>query len=144
MAKIYTLSAYETSAQEFFSSLRRHQTDLVLDVRLKNMNQLCGFTKRKDLKFLVPELTGATYVHDLRFAPEDVLLERYLHHRYSWEDYRDLYQKQMQENDRPALFKTLYGSYHSICLLGTATKKRRSHSEALAELLTTKQVKPGT
>ena len=83
MAKIYTLSAYETSAQEFFSSLRRHQTDLVLDVRLKNMNQLCGFTKRKDLKFLVPELTGATYVHDLRFAPEDVLLERYLHHRYS-------------------------------------------------------------
>jgi hypothetical protein len=134
--KIYTLSAYETSAQDFFESLKEHETDLVVDVRLKNSNQLCGFTKRKDLEYLIPIITGAKYVHDLRFAPDPVLLERYLHKWCSWDEYAELYQKQMQKNGNVAAFKSAYGAYHSICILGTATKKRRSHSEALVQLLT--------
>jgi len=136
--KLYTLSAYETSAQDFFESLRENKIDLVLDVRLKNSNQLCGFTKRKDLEYLIPAITGAAYVHDLRFAPDDVLLERYLHKWCSWQEYSETYQAQMRKNKIPALFKALYGSYKNICILGTATKKRRSHSEALEELLSKK------
>ena len=136
MPTIYTLSAYETSAQDFFESLRRHKTDLVLDVRLKNTSQLCGFTKRNDWAYLVPAITGAAYIHDVRFAPDEVLLERYLHKLCTWDEYCKAYQKQMRQHKRLSLFKSVYGSYQIISVLGTATKNRRSHSEALQLLLT--------
>jgi len=141
MSTIYTLSAYETSAEDFFETLRLHKTDLVLDVRLKNSNQLCGFTKRKDLSYLIPTIIGAAYVHDLRFAPQDTLLDKYLHGWSTWQEYRAGYQQQMRQEDIPTLFKSLYGTYKHVCILGTATKKRRSHSEALLELLTGKRSK---
>jgi hypothetical protein len=57
--KIFLLSAYETSAADFFQTLVRNKADLMLDVRQGNTSQLCGFTKKKDLAFFVPQLTGA-------------------------------------------------------------------------------------
>ena len=135
MMKIFTLSAYETSAEAFFSTLQKKQTDLVLDVRKKNTSQLCGFTKGKDLAYFVPVITGADYVHDLLFAPSDGLLEDYLKHRIDWLTYKEKYQKEMQAKDAAACFHEKYKKYRSVCLLGTAVRKRKSHSEALLELL---------
>lgn len=130
------LSAYETSAEQFFNSLLSHSTDLVLDVRLKNTNQLCGFTKQKDLEYLIAKITGAEYVHDLRFAPTPELLDRYLKHWINWEDYREQYNALMEQRGSESIFRSSYGMYSSICILGTATKKRKSHSEALVQILT--------
>ena len=135
MSEIFTLSAYETSAAQFFETLLSHHTDLVLDVRLKNSNQLCGFTKQKDLEYLISKITGAVYIHDLRFAPSSVLLDQYLQHLIGWEDYFARYITQIREQDAAGAFQKTYADYHSICILGTATKKRRSHSEALADFL---------
>ena len=45
---INVLSAYQTTAQDFFDRLKAWSTDLVLDVRLKNTNQLAGFTKQEE------------------------------------------------------------------------------------------------
>jgi hypothetical protein len=33
-------------------------------------------------------------------------------------------------------FRVSYDSYQSICILGTSTRKRRSHSDALIDLIT--------
>ena len=74
MQQLYTLSAYETAAADFFARLTAEKTDLVLDVRLKNSSQLCGFTKEKDLAFFVPRLTGARYVHDRDLAGKEGIL----------------------------------------------------------------------
>lgn len=139
MPDIFMLSAYETSAEQFFDSLLSHSTDLVLDVRLKNTNQLCGFTKQKDLEYLIPKITGAEYVHDLRFAPTPELLDRYLKHWINWEDYREQYNALMEQRGSESIFRSSYGMYSSICILGTATKKRKSHSEALVQILTNKE-----
>ncbi len=135
MPEFFELSAYQTSAKDFFETLKAHNADLVLDVRLKNSNQLCGFTKRKDLEYLVPQLTGAAYVHDLTFAPSPDLLDSYIHHRIDWNEYKNKYLEQMADVDAVAHFKKEYSKYKHVCILGTATKKRRSHSEALSELL---------
>lgn len=133
---IFTLSAYETSAEDFFGALRAQKCDLVLDVRLKNTSQLCGFTKKKDLTYLVPQITGACYIHDEGFAPTDDLLDRYLKKHIDWDAYSAEYLKLIEARGGRQRFESLYGAYRSICLLGTATKKRRSHAEALAGLLT--------
>jgi|GEM_PF-396611 len=135
MQEIFTLSAYETDAGHFFEALKEHHTDLLLDVRLKNTNQLCGFTRKKDLEYLVPLVTGARYEHDVRFAPSPETLKGYLNHWTDWEQYRKAYLADIGKSDAEKLFRKEYGRYRCVCLLGTATKKRRSHSEALAELL---------
>jgi hypothetical protein len=133
--ELFTLSAYETSAEAFFRALQEHHADLVLDVRLRNSNQLCGFTKERDLAYFVPLITGAKYFHDLRLAPYPALLSSYQKHTIDWARYRDGYLKQMKDADTAAYFYQQYGRFAHVCLLGTATKKRRSHSEALLEYL---------
>lgn len=83
----------------------------------------------------MPALTGADYVHDVRLAPSPALLDGYTKHVTNWDGYREGYEKEMEAQDVASYFQSRYGKYRHICLLGTATKKRRSHSEALLELL---------
>ncbi|MGI6590798.1 MAG: DUF488 domain-containing protein [Eggerthellaceae bacterium] len=135
MPRVFDMSAFETSAREFFTTLIREEADLVLDVRLRNTNQLCGFTKKKDLEYLIPTITGAAYVHDLQLAPSAELLGAYQNHDIDWETYKHWYLREMDQAKARDHFRESYGGYQSVCILGTATRKRRSHSEALVELL---------
>ena len=133
--EIFTISAYETSAERFFETLRERDVDLVLDVRLRNTNQLCGFAKGRDLEYLVPALTGATYVHDIQFAPTAELLDQYVKGMRGWDGYVEGYRELMRERGSAEAFLAKYGTHRVVALLGTATRKRRSHAEALEDLL---------
>ena len=135
ISNIFEISAYQTSAYEFFDEILQNHTDLVLDVRLKNESQLCGFTKKKDLSFFIPKICHAAYVHDRFFTPESASLDRYLHHWIQWEQYSAEYRSAMEGKNAVGYFEEHYGNYSCVCLIGTATKKRRSHSEVLRELL---------
>lgn len=132
---LFEISAYETSASDFFGKILQNHADLVLDVRLKNESQLCGFTKKKDLAYFVPAICGAAYIHDRFFTPEPELLDLYLHGWIHWEDYAQRYRASMEAQNASAYFKEHYGRYCRVCLIGTTTRKRRSHSEVLMELL---------
>lgn len=135
MGRIFILSAYQTTAAQFFEKLPSMRADLVLDIRLKNESQLCGFTKKSDLAYFVPRICHAAYIHDLFFAPDPDLLDRYLKHWIRWEQYAEDYRAAMEAKNAALYFKTHYREYNSVCLLGTATPKRRSHSEVLLGLL---------
>ena len=135
MQRLYTLSAYETTAAAFFSRLAAEKTDLVLDVRLRNTSQLCGFTKEKDLAFFVPQLTGARYVHDLLFAPEPGLLDLYTKQHIGWEVYGEEYRRLLEQRKAVEQYGQRYAKFSSVCLLGTQTLKRRSHTQVLYALL---------
>jgi len=135
MSELFCLSAYETSAREFFEALDAHHADLVLDVRLRNTSQLCGFTKQRDLAYLVERISGARYACDPAFAPTGEMLDAYLKHRHSWEEYAEEYHELMERRGAREMFEQTYAPYAHICLLGTATRKRRSHNEVLRDLL---------
>lgn len=139
MAGFYEMSACGTSAGSFFEELRRQRTDLLLDVRLRNESTLCGFTRGRDLSYLTPRLTGASYVHDIRFAPDPGLLEDYLSYRITWEEYEERYLERMKTQDAAALFRSEYGDYSAVCILGAANKTRKSHSGTLLRLLDNQQ-----
>lgn len=132
---INTISAYETSAELFFDHLEQWGVDLVLDVRLKNTNQLSGFTKRDDLAFFVQRIAQAQYAHDVLFAPAATKLERYLHGNLDWEDFAAAYEALMNEREAIPYFFEHYGSYQSVALVGTATRTRRSHAEVLKAMI---------
>ncbi len=135
LQKVYTLSAYEISAKDFFERVAAENTDLVLDVRLKNGSQLCGFTKQKDLEFFVPRLTGARYLHELAFAPTKGLLDLYTKKQLDWRRYREEYRILLEQREALPRYFQLYGSLPCVCLLGTETKKRRSHTEVLYDAI---------
>ena len=133
--QVHAISAYETTAEAFFAKLAEWKTDLVLDARLKNTNQLNGFTKEEDLEYFCKVIQHCDYVHDTTFSPENSILEPYLDHKISYEDFFAEYKDELQERDAlPYFFKT-YGEYDSIAIVGTATKKRHSHVEVLVKLI---------
>lgn len=132
---INVLSAYQTTAEEFFTKLLDWKTDLVLDVRLKNTNQLSGFTKQEDLDYFTHVIAHADYVHDPEYAPSKDLLDDYLDNGLPYEDYFAQYAQEMEERGAIPAFFEKYGKYESIAIVGTATKKRHSHAEELLKLL---------
>lgn len=133
--EINVLSAYQTTAEEFFDKILGWKADLVLDVRLKNTNQLSGFTKQEDLEYFTHVIAHADYVHDPEYAPSKDLLDEYLDKGLPYEEYFAQYEQEMEERGAIPAFFEKYGKYKSIAIVGTATKKRHSHAEELQKLL---------
>lgn len=57
--KLYTIGFTKESAEYFFSGLQRAGVKKILDVRLHNVSQLAGFTKRDDLEFFARAICKA-------------------------------------------------------------------------------------
>jgi uncharacterized protein YeaO (DUF488 family) len=63
------------------------------------------------------------------------LLDANLQHMINWDTYCRRYQKEIAESHAVDHFQNEYKDYRHICILGTATRKRKSHSEVLVRLL---------
>ena len=59
----------------------------LLDVRLNNVSQLAGFTKREDLQFFLKAICGAEYQHEPMLAPTQEILDDYKKRKGSWLKY---------------------------------------------------------
>ena len=75
--EIYTVGFTKKSAEQFFGLLKRAGIKRLLDIRLNNVSQLAGFTRRDDLKFFLREICGADYQHEPLLAPTKDILESY-------------------------------------------------------------------
>lgn len=139
--EIHVLSAYQTTAEEFFDKILGWKTDLVLDIRLRNTNQLAGFTKQEDLEYFTHVIAHADYVHDVEYSPSKTLLDDYLDHGLPYQEYFARYAKEMAERKAIPAFFQKYGKYRSVAIVGTATDKRRSHAEELQRLLEAAEAK---
>lgn len=85
--EIYTIGFGQKTAGQFFGALRKAGIQRLLDVRLNNVSQLAGFTKRDDLPFFLRELCQADYAHERLLAPTQELLDAYKKHKGSWDNY---------------------------------------------------------
>ncbi len=139
MSTIYLISASATSAQDFFEKLKEDNPDIIIDIRLKNTSQLCGFTKKNDLSYLIHEILHKPYVHDTHFAPQESLLNAYLHHEISSDEYLQCYEETLNKDQLLSLFKKDYGAYKKIALISAQTPTRPSHAQVLARLLIDKE-----
>ena len=89
--KIYTIGFTQKSAEKFFGLLKENNIKTLLDVRLNNASQLAGFAKGRDLGYFLKEILGATYIHDLEFAPTKDILNNYKKKIITWDDYEKQY-----------------------------------------------------
>src|ERR1039458_210240 len=67
--KIFTIGFTKKSAETFFTRLRNAEVKRLIDIRLKNVSQLAGFTKRDDLRYFTKTICNIDYVHLPELAP---------------------------------------------------------------------------
>lgn len=85
--EIYTIGFTKKSAEGFFKALKKSGIERLVDVRVNNTSQLAGFTKKRDLVYLLGQLLGADYLHEPLFAPTKELLKGYRAGDVTWEEY---------------------------------------------------------
>jgi uncharacterized protein (DUF488 family) len=89
----YSIGFTKKTAEQFFGLLRTAGIRRLLDVRLNNVSQLAGFSKRDDLKFFLREICGAEYVYAPLLAPTRDMLDQFKQqkgvkkHKGAWQRY---------------------------------------------------------
>jgi len=131
--RIHTIGFTQKTAQEFFEILRESRAQRILDIRLNNVSQLAGFSKKDDLKYFLREILGMDYVHLPILAPTQAILDAYKKHGGDWSVYERQFVELMRKREiekrlDPALF-------HEGCLLCSEDKPHHCHRRLVAEYL---------
>ena len=95
--EVFTIGFTKKSAAQFFGLLKQHGIKRLVDVRLNNVSQLAGFTKRDDLQFFLNEICGADYVHEPLLAPTQDMLDAYKKEKGDWAEYEKKFLKLMSD-----------------------------------------------
>lgn len=130
---IFTIGFAKKSAREFFEKLKDARVRIVIDVRLNNVSQLAGFTKKDDLKYFLSEIGGIEYTHKRELAPTKDILNAYRKGELVWDEYVNRFRELMLRRriDHMVTPKDLDGS----CLLCSEASAERCHRRLVAEYL---------
>ena len=94
---LYTIGFTQRSAEEFFETLKGAGVDRVIDVRLNNVSQLAGYSKKDDLRYFLRHLGGIDYHHELTLAPTQEMLEEYRAKKVTWARYEPRFRALLAE-----------------------------------------------
>ncbi len=95
--EVYTIGFTKKNAREFFGRLKQAGIRRLVDIRLNNVSQLAGFTKKEDLRFFLEEVCGAEYVHEPLLAPTQTILDDYKKRKGTWQEYETQFLRLMEE-----------------------------------------------
>lgn len=95
--KTFTIGFTKKNAQQFFDLIKKSGTKRVIDIRLNNVSQLAGFTKRDDLRFFLKELCDVDYSHHPELAPTKEILDAYKKAKEDWSVYEDKFHALMTQ-----------------------------------------------
>jgi len=129
--KIFTIGFTKKTAREFFNSLRRPGLRRIVDVRLNNVSQLAGFSKRDDLRFFAEALCSLDYIHLPELAPTQEMLDEYKKHGGLWENYEKRFTKLISDRrvEETVSKEIIDGS----CLLCSEESPQHCHRRLVAE-----------
>jgi uncharacterized protein (DUF488 family) len=131
--KIFTIGFRRKSAEVFFNRLSQAGVRRLIDVRLHNVSQLAGFTKRDDLRFFSKAVCNIEYLHLPDLAPTDEMPARYKKQKGDW----DLYERQFLDlmSARKIEAALVRDTLHGGCLLCSEEKPEHCHRRLVAEYL---------
>lgn len=134
--KIFTIGFTKKSAREFFDKLRRPGLRRLIDVRLNNVSQLAGFTKRDDLAFFCESLLKIEYLQLPELAPTPEMLDAFKKDHGDWSDYERKFLALMAE--RKVEDKLDRAVLDGGCLLCSEPTPEHCHRRLVAEHLNAK------
>lgn len=131
--KLFTIGFTKKSAEQFFARLKDAGVKRLVDVRLNNISQLAGFTKKDDLPYFAKAICNIDYVHLPELAPTAEILDPYKKAKNGdW----DLYERQFLELMRARhIEKTPREILHGGCLLCSEEAPHHCHRRLVAEYL---------
>jgi uncharacterized protein (DUF488 family) len=132
-ATLFTIGFTRKNAQRFFEVLRKMRVKRLIDVRLNNVSQLAGFTKRDDLAFFLREICECDYEHRPAFAPTQAILDDYKRGTMNWEEYERAFKALMR--DRQIESQIVLGDLDHACLLCSEPTAQNCHRRLVAEYL---------
>ena len=130
---LFTIGFNGKSAEEFFETLRNAAVRRLVDVRLNNVSQLAGFTKKRDLEYFLRSIAGIAYVHEPSLAPTKDILDAYKKKRIGWNEYESQF-KQLLQSRRPHEQLTS-SELDRACLLCSEPTPEHCHRRLVAEYL---------
>jgi len=131
--KIFTIGFTKKSAEAFFTKLKEARIKRLIDVRLNNVSQLAGFTKKEDLRYFAKAICNVEYVHMPTLAPTQDMLDEYKKRKGDWSVYQCRFlglmaSRRIEEITSP---EVLDGG----CLLCSEEKPHHCHRRLVAEYL---------
>lgn len=136
MIKIYTIGFTQKNAECFFNLLKNNHITMLVDIRLNNVSQLAGYTKKDDLKFFLKEILNIRYIHSVQLSPTKQILDNYKHKKITWQQYKMKYIQLLKDRKIKELFPQLVDlSKETICLLCSEVEPTFCHRRLLAEYL---------
>lgn len=137
MRTIYTIGFTKKTAEEFFNILRNEGIKRIIDIRLSNIYQISGFTKRKDLEFFTKELLGGEYIYLPELAPNEEIREIYDKEK-DWDKYTKMFlnlMKKRQVSKKMKIWQNL-GYFDDIfVLLCSEPSASECHRSIIAALV---------
>jgi uncharacterized protein (DUF488 family) len=136
MINVCTIGFAEKKAEGFFGLLKGSQATHLMDVRLNNVSQLAGFTKKDDLRFFVKEILGWKYSHVPELAPTKDILDSFKKHGGDWAVYEDAFINLMERRRIETTFSM--NDFDKACLLCSEHKPHHCHRRLVVEYLNSK------
>lgn len=131
--RLFTIGFTRKSAEIFFHRLRDAGVQRLVDIRLNNVSQLAGFTKKDDLRYFTKVICQIEYVHVPDLAPTREVLDAYKKQKGDWE----LYERQFLDLMRSREIEERAGRQllDNDCLLCSEEKPDHCHRRLVAEYL---------
>ena len=130
---VYTIGFAKKSAREFFTKLGQARVKSVIDVRLNNISQLAGFTKKQDLEYFLQEIARIRYVHMPELAPTKNILNAYKQKDIDWGTYEIQFCELLTERHIEDLITP--EQVDEACFLCSEAQPDKCHRRLVAEYL---------
>lgn len=131
--RVFTIGFAKKSAREFFTKLKEAGVKKVIDVRLNNVSQLAGFTKKQDLEYFLREIAGLDYVHMSELAPTENILKDFKKKNINWGEYEKKFRDLM--NTRHIENLITLEQADRACFLCSEDKPEKCHRRLIVEYL---------
>ena len=135
--KLFTLGFTQKSAEKFFGLIKSHNIEILADIRFNNNNQLAGFTRKRDLPYLL-SLHNCEYSNCPELAPSSEILKPYKKKLITWDEYSQKYINLMEAREAVNFFHERFKLRNSVCLLCAEPKPEKCHRRLLAEMIAKK------
>ena len=131
--KLFTIGFTKKTAEQFFTRLKTAGVRRLVDVRLNNVSQLAGFTKRDDLRYFTKTICGIDYVHLPALAPTQDILDAYKKDKGDWAVYESKFIELMRVRNIES--GTPRDLLDGACLLCSEETPHHCHRRLVAEYL---------
>jgi len=128
---LFTIGFTGKSAETFFKTLKQAGIIRVIDIRLNNVSQLAGFSKRDNLMYFLREICACGYQHQPLLAPTKEILGDYKQKRIDWTAYERQFNDLLKIRKAHTLLSP--SDLDMACLLCSEPTADKCHRRLVAE-----------